>query len=98
MCLAVPGKVTEWLQRDAPFARARVEFGAIGREVSMQCVPEANVGDYVLVHAGLAISRIDPVEAERILNLLDALELREDRFGCASEAPMASGGSSGDLP
>jgi hydrogenase expression/formation protein HypC len=84
MCLAVPGKVTKWLQRDFPFARARIEFGAIGREVSMQCVPEADVGDYVLVHAGIAISRIDVVEAERMLSLLNELKL-DDSDGDESE-------------
>jgi len=77
MCLAVPGKVTEWIERDGPLARARVEFGTVGREVSMQCVPDAEVGDYVLVHAGVAINRIDALEAQRVLALLDELALNE---------------------
>ena len=78
MCLAVPGKVIEWLEREAPFARARIAFGGVHREVSMQCLPDAAEGDYVLVHAGIAISRIDPVEAESLLQALDELQLLED--------------------
>jgi hydrogenase expression/formation protein HypC len=77
MCLAVPGRVVEWVNRDALFAHARVEFAGVSREVNMQCVPEAVVDDFVLVHAGIAISRIDSDEAERILSALDELDLRE---------------------
>jgi hydrogenase expression/formation protein HypC len=80
MCLAVPGKVTAWIEREPPLASARVEFGGVAREVNMQCVPEAYVGDYVLVHAGIAISRIDPLEAQRVLSLLDELALHDDDF------------------
>ncbi|MEQ8789628.1 MAG: HypC/HybG/HupF family hydrogenase formation chaperone [Pirellulaceae bacterium] len=78
MCLAVPGKVVEWVERDTLFARARVEFAGVRREVSMQCVPEAAEGDYVLVHAGIAISRVDEAEAQAILDALDALQLLDE--------------------
>jgi len=78
MCLAVPGKVVEWLERDSLFARARVEFAGVRREVSMQCVPDAAEGDFVLVHAGIAISRVDEVEARNILDALDALQLLDE--------------------
>jgi hydrogenase expression/formation protein HypC len=77
MCLAVPGKVVEWVEREPPFAAAAVEFGGVRRRVSMACVPEANCGDYVLVHAGIAISRIDREEAAKILRTLAELELNE---------------------
>ena len=77
MCLAVPGKVVRWITHDAPFARAEVQFGGVCRHVSLACVPDANVGDYVLVHAGLAISRIDSDEAARVLQALEELELAE---------------------
>lgn len=77
MCLAIPGRVVEWLDRDALFARARVEFGGVSRNVSMQCVPEAAVDEFVLVHAGIAISRIDSDEAARILSSLAELDLGE---------------------
>lgn len=75
MCLAVPGKVVAWLKSEGPFARASVEFGGIRREVGMQCVEEAALGDYVLVHAGIAITRVDEEQAERILESIRALEL-----------------------
>jgi hydrogenase expression/formation protein HypC len=77
MCLAIPGRVVEWLDRDALFARARVEFGGVSRNVNMQCVPEAAVDEFVLVHAGIAISKIDSDEAERILSSLEELNLGE---------------------
>jgi hydrogenase expression/formation protein HypC len=77
MCLAIPGQVVEWIEREPPFAAAAVEFGGVRRRISMACVPEAACGDYVLVHAGIAISRIDPEEAARILRTLEELELDE---------------------
>lgn len=78
MCLAIPGRVVEWLDRDGLFARARVEFGGVSRNVSMQCVPEADLDEFVLVHAGMAISTIDPDEAQRIFALLEEMELTEE--------------------
>ena len=78
MCLAIPGRVAQWLDRDALFARARVEFAGVSRDVNMQCVPEAAVDDFVLVHAGIAISRLDRREAQRILASLEELELTEE--------------------
>ena len=52
---------------------ARVEFGGIVRQVSLDFVPEAGVGDYVMVHVGFAISRIDSAEAERTFQLLQEM-------------------------
>lgn len=77
MCLAVPGKVVAWLLRDPPFAKASVQFGGVRREVWMYCVAEAEPDDYVLVHAGVAICRISPEEAQRTLATLDELAWRE---------------------
>lgn len=59
MCLAIPGQVLEVTDGGSLFARGRVDFGGAVREVSLVCTPEARVGDWVLVHAGLAITRID---------------------------------------
>ncbi len=78
MCLAVPGRVVQWVEREPPFAAAAVEFGGVRRQVSMACVPEAAEGDYVLVHAGIAICRIDAAEAERVLATLAELQLTDD--------------------
>lgn len=78
MCLAVPGKLVEWVERRPPFATAAVEFGGVRRNVSMACVPDVDAGDYVLVHAGIAISRIDAAEAERVLATLAELGLDDE--------------------
>ncbi|HQX49543.1 MAG TPA: HypC/HybG/HupF family hydrogenase formation chaperone [Planctomycetaceae bacterium] len=67
MCLGVPGRVVEWLDCDPIFGRAVVEFGGIRRECHMACVPDVEVGDFVIVHAGIAISRINEQEAERAI-------------------------------
>lgn len=75
MCLAVPGRIAEWIETESPFASASVEFGGVRRAVSMECVPEAAVGDYVLVHAGIAICRIREDEAQRVLETLSELDL-----------------------
>ncbi len=74
MCLAVPGKVVNWLDREPLFARAEVEFAGVRRVCHMSCVPEAEVGEFVIVHAGVAISRVDADEAQRILDELRGLD------------------------
>ena len=68
MCLAVPAKVlrVEGLE-------AEVSFGGVRRGVSLQLLPETREGDYVLVHTGFAIARLDPAEAEATLALLASL-------------------------
>jgi hydrogenase expression/formation protein HypC len=92
MCLAVPGRVVAWLDRQPPFARATVEFAGVRRDIHMTCVPEAIEGDYVLVHAGIAITRIDAAEAQRVLSLLAELGLDEDDASAAdATAPPATG-------
>ena len=64
MCVCVPGKILSIL-RDEPMARmGKVSFGGILKEVNLSYVPEAVVGDYVVVHVGFAISRVDEQEAE----------------------------------
>ena len=77
MCLAVPGQVRA-IAGEEPLTRsARVAFGGIVKEIALAFVPEARVGDYVLVHAGVAIAVLDPEEAARTLASLDALEEEE---------------------
>jgi hydrogenase expression/formation protein HypC len=68
MCLGIPGQLKRWLDTDPLFARAEVEFAGIRREIYMACVPDAVVGDYVIVHAGIAIGIVDEVEAVKTLN------------------------------
>lgn len=74
MCLAVPGRLTEWIAREPLFAEGIVEFAGVRRRTNLACVPDVSVGDYVLVHAGIAISRIEADEAARILRALEQIE------------------------
>lgn len=76
MCLAIPGKILEDKQQNG-LRIGRVEFGGITRQVSLDFVPEARVGDYVMVHVGFAISRVDSDEAERTYRLLEEMEALE---------------------
>ncbi|HIE11200.1 MAG TPA: HypC/HybG/HupF family hydrogenase formation chaperone [Kiritimatiellae bacterium] len=68
MCLAVPGKIISIKESDDPLERTGVvDFEGVRRQVGLAWVPEADVGDYVIVHVGHAISRLDPDEAQRTL-------------------------------
>ena len=78
MCLGVPGKIVEWIDRDPAFGRAMVEFGGVRRECHMACVPGAGIGDYVVVHAGIAISQIDAQEAALTLQVFAELSEMDD--------------------
>ncbi len=70
MCLAIPARIVQINRIDPAIDTAVVELGGVLREVSIALVPEAEVGDYVLVHVGYAISKIDPAEAEETLRLM----------------------------
>lgn len=73
MCLGVPGQIIEFDSPSEGLATALVEFAGIRRRVCTACVPEARAGDFVIVHAGIAISRIDPAEAQKIFAYLDEI-------------------------
>ncbi|HEY5626645.1 MAG TPA: HypC/HybG/HupF family hydrogenase formation chaperone [Nitrospira sp.] len=77
MCLAVPGQVVT-IQED-PLRTATVSFGGIAKEVSLALVPEATVGDYVIVHVGFAISKLNEQAARKSLELLAQLDTGEAR-------------------
>jgi hydrogenase expression/formation protein HypC len=72
MCLAIPGKVIETLEQDG-MKMAKVSFGGMVKQVCLEYTPEAEPGDYVLVHVGFALSRIDEKEAERTFKILEEL-------------------------
>jgi len=75
MCLSIPGKLIEITsQLDEVFRVGKVSFDGIIKEVSLTLVPEANVGDYVMVHVGAAISTIDEEEAKKTFDLLKQLD------------------------
>ena len=81
MCLAVPGRLLS-IAGDDPLARTgKVSFGGISKEVSLACVPEAKVGDYVIVHVGLAISKVDPDEAQRVFKYLEEIGGLKEELG-----------------
>lgn len=78
MCLSVPGKI-ESITGDEPLdKKGRVNFGGIVKEVSLAYVPEAKVGEYVIVHVGFAISKVDEAEAQKVFGYLKEMgELEE---------------------
>lgn len=73
MCLAIPGRVVEAFEQRG-MRMAKVQFGGIVREACLEYVPETQVGDYVLVHVGFAISRVDEEEAARTYKLLEEMD------------------------
>lgn len=77
MCLAIPGKI-ERLEMGSDIKMGVVAFGGVTRSVCLDLVPEAKVGDYVLVHVGFALSRLDAVEAQETLRLLAQMGAIED--------------------
>ncbi|HEV2399299.1 MAG TPA: HypC/HybG/HupF family hydrogenase formation chaperone [Candidatus Sulfotelmatobacter sp.] len=82
MCLAVPGKVVEIMDAgDIAFRRAKVDFGGIKKEISLAYTPEAEIGKYVLVHVGFAISVIDEEEAQRVFEYLKQMGDIEEELG-----------------
>jgi hydrogenase expression/formation protein HypC len=71
MCLAIPGKIEEITnQLDDTFRVGRVVFGEVKKEINLSMVPDANEGDYVMVHVGVAISIVDEEEANKTFELL----------------------------
>lgn len=79
MCLSIPGKLIEiTAELDETFRTGKVSFDGVVKEVSLTLVPEANVGDYVLVHVGAAISTIDEEEAKKTFEILKQLNELEE--------------------
>jgi hydrogenase expression/formation protein HypC len=74
MCLAVPGKILSIAGADPMSRTGRVSFGGVVKEVSLACVPEADVGDYVVVHVGFALSKVDEEEAHRVFEYLRQMD------------------------
>lgn len=82
MCLAIPGQIISINEGDALSRTGQVSFGGIVKDVSLMCVPAARVGQFVLVHAGLAINVVDETHAAEVFGYLDRMnelgELQED--------------------
>jgi hydrogenase expression/formation protein HypC len=90
MCLGIPGRVVE-ISETEPIRMGRVSFEGVTRRVCLEYVPEAVPGDYVLVHVGFALTRIDEAEAERVFELLRELPLLDERGD--PETPLDSEGA-----
>jgi hydrogenase expression/formation protein HypC len=74
MCLAIPGKI-ESITGDDPLSRmGKINFGGIVKVACLAYVPEAKVGDYVIVHVGFALSRVDEDEAQKVFEYLKQIE------------------------
>jgi hydrogenase expression/formation protein HypC len=77
MCLAIPGKITD-IQESGGVRMAKVDFGGVIRQACLEYLPEAAVGNYVMVHVGFAISKVDEEEAARTYHYLREMDqLRE---------------------
>ncbi|HMK28712.1 MAG TPA: HypC/HybG/HupF family hydrogenase formation chaperone [Terriglobales bacterium] len=86
MCLAIPGKIVAEEQRNG-LRIARVQFGGIVRETNLDFVPEAKVGDYVMVHVGFAISQVDREEAERTYQILEEMSALQEEIPLGEDLP-----------
>ena len=74
MCLAIPGKIERISGADPLTRMGHVNFGGILKEASLAYVPETKIGDYVIVHAGFALSRVDEAEAQQVFAYLKQME------------------------
>jgi hydrogenase expression/formation protein HypC len=89
MCLAIPGKVAQIEVIDG-VRTGRIQFGGIVRQACLDFVPEAEEGDYVMVHVGFAISVVDKDEAERTYALLESMGVLGDELGPGVAPPAES--------
>ena len=86
MCLAVPGKVVQtYAEHDV--LMGKVDFSGVTKRVCLEHVPETKVGDYVLVHVGFALQRIDEVEARKVFEFLEGMD-QLDEIREPTEAPQ----------
>ncbi|MBI2808186.1 MAG: HypC/HybG/HupF family hydrogenase formation chaperone [Planctomycetes bacterium] len=74
MCLAIPGRVIEVDDGVAWLRTGKIDFGGVVKEVSLALVPEAAIGDYVIVHVGMALSRIAEEEAQQVFAFLQQMQ------------------------
>ena len=87
MCLGIPGKVTS-IYREHDMLMCKVDFGGVFKRVCLEHVPEVKVGEYVIVHVGFALSRVDEAEANQIFRFLEGMnELTELKAGNPHEVP-----------
>lgn len=86
MCLGIPGQILE-IEGSDDFRQARVDFGGVRRQVCLAFVPQAAVGDYVIVHVGFAISCVDEAEALQTLEIIQEMsDLYEQELAATAES------------
>jgi hydrogenase expression/formation protein HypC len=78
MCLGVPGKILSLEPNAVGMTMGKVSFGGVAKEVCLAYVPEAQVGDYVIVHAGFALNKLDEQEANEVFELLRQMDELEE--------------------
>jgi hydrogenase expression/formation protein HypC len=88
MCLGVPARIEEIFQKEG-LRMARVDFGGVSREVCLDYVPEAKVGEYCIIHVGFAISLLSEAEAQETLALLNEIADIEEQLGPQPSSPPA---------
>lgn len=71
MCLGIPGQVIELMNTETFLSEAIVDFGGIKKKINVSCLADLIVGDYVVVHAGVAIQKINEIEATKLISLLN---------------------------
>jgi hydrogenase expression/formation protein HypC len=95
MCLAVPGKIVSLSEGDPLLRTGKVSFGGVLKEVSLAYVPEAKVGDYVIVHVGFALSVVDEAEANQVFEYLKQMEDLSELDPGSPPAPTTAGAGPG---
>ncbi|MEU6420751.1 MULTISPECIES: HypC/HybG/HupF family hydrogenase formation chaperone [Streptomyces] len=97
MCLAVPGKVVSIDHRADPLTGV-VDFGGVRKQACLEYLPDLRVGEYVIVHVGFALQRLDEASARASLELFEQLGLLEEEFGDAWQQAAEQAGSRSEAP
>jgi hydrogenase expression/formation protein HypC len=84
MCLAVPGRIIRLDTRDDTLM-AEVDFGGVRKDVCLEYIPDATIGEYVIVHVGFAIQRLDEASAIRTLETFERMGILEEEFGAGGQ-------------
>lgn len=92
MCLAVPGRITE-VYESGGLRMGRIDFGGVTREACLEYVPEADVGDYTVIHVGFAISVLSEEEADATLELIREIAAADP--SAEADGPPGAGFASG---
>lgn len=89
MCLGIPGKVVKTF-REHDVLMGKVDFGGVSKHVCLDHVPDVRIGQYVLVHVGFALCRIDEDEAARVFEFLQSMDQLDEIKSPATPAPQVS--------